>query len=160
MTNTYKVIIVGDARVGKTTYIENLLNHTYNNQYVATLGVNVNLLKLSNHPNVIFNCWDCAGSERFIGLGDGYYIEANGAIVMVDIHNDSILSVSKWVTSIKRVCPDIPIVIVLNQCDKEDTRSIMYKDIYDELAKSSVSISNKDGFNMNEPFEQLLKQLH
>lgn len=81
---TKKVVLVGDAHVGKTTLLQRVMIGNYDTRYVATLGVEVHPI-VHQHPIGVFrrfNVWDCAGDPRFGGLGDGYYIQAQIAIVM------------------------------------------------------------------------------
>lgn len=50
------------------------------------MGVEVNPLPFyTDLGQVIFNCWDTAGQEKFGGLRDGYYIGGQAAIIMFDV---------------------------------------------------------------------------
>lgn len=69
--DSYKVVFVGNANVGKSHMVRKLLNAAYPNpKYIATLGVEVNSVI---HNNVRFNIWDVAGHEKYLGLEEGYY---------------------------------------------------------------------------------------
>ena len=98
---TKKVVLVGDARVGKTTLVRHALMGEHTNKYIPTLGDEV-------HPIV----WDCAGNPRFGGLCGGYYIQADIAIVLYN--NVGLNSNEDWVTLVRGVCPTIPIVKCVN----------------------------------------------
>ena len=92
--NTFKICLVGPARSGKTTYIYKLLNATMPEEYTPTLGVDVHPIRVVydglearvdrsiEGKKICFNVWDCSGS--FPGLREGYYMQAQGAIVMVE----------------------------------------------------------------------------
>ena len=72
---TFKLILVGDGGVGKTTYVKRHLTGDFEKKYVATLGVEVHPLKFrTTHGTITFNIWDTAGQEKFGGLGAGYYV--------------------------------------------------------------------------------------
>jgi GTP-binding nuclear protein Ran len=71
----FKLILVGDGGVGKTTFVKRHRTGEFDKKYVATMGVEVHPLPFyTNLGSVIFSCWDTAGQEKFGGLRDGYYI--------------------------------------------------------------------------------------
>ena len=76
--------MVGDGGTGKTTVLKRHLTGEFEKKYVATLGVEVHPFVFHNNRGPIkFNIWDTAGQEKFVGLGDGYYIQAQCAIMNV-----------------------------------------------------------------------------
>merc|ERR1712051_697130 len=83
---TFKLVLVGDGGVGKTTFVKRHLTGEFEKKYVATLGVEVHPLVFhTNRGPLRFNVWDTAGQEKFGGLRDGYYIQGQCAIVMFDV---------------------------------------------------------------------------
>ena len=73
---TFKLVLVGDGGVGKTTFVKRHLTGEFEKKYVATLGVEVHPLVFhTNRGALRFNVWDTAGQEKFGGLRDGYYIQ-------------------------------------------------------------------------------------
>lgn len=114
--NTQKIVLIGDGQVGKTTFVNMLMEKHYSINYKATLGVEVHPIRRGDK---CYNIWDCAGQEKFGGLRDGYFIQAQGAIVMCDPSNlESVLHVEKWANEFKRVVgEDVPIVYVINKCE-------------------------------------------
>ena len=74
---TFKLVLVGDGGVGKTTFVKRHLTGEFEKKYVATLGVDVYPLTFhTNHGPIKFVVWDTAGQEKFGGLRDGYGIIA------------------------------------------------------------------------------------
>ena len=76
-----------------------------------------------------FNVWDTAGQEKFGGLRDGYYIQAQCAIIMFDVTAMSTYkNVPEWHRDLERVCGDIPIVLCGNKVDdiKDRKRQVTY----------------------------------
>jgi hypothetical protein len=72
----FKLILVGDGGVGKTTFVKRHLTGEFEKKYVATLGVEVHpLLFHTNRGPIKFNVWDTAGQEVrkciVAGLGSG-----------------------------------------------------------------------------------------
>ncbi len=68
--------------------------------------------------------------EKFGGLRDGYYIQADAAIIFFDVTSrESYRSVPKWYSDLVRVCgAEIPIVLVGNKIDVKD-RAVKAKQI-------------------------------
>ena len=78
---TYKIALLGDAKVGKTSYVHKLLqNGRFSEEYKPTLGVEVHPILLDENTRV--NIWDTAGENKYNGLRHGYLIQAQGAIIM------------------------------------------------------------------------------
>jgi small GTP-binding protein len=61
----FKLVMVGDGGVGKTTFVKRHLTGEFERKYVATLGVEVRPLDCTtNFGNVRFNVWDTAGQAK------------------------------------------------------------------------------------------------
>lgn len=110
--NTYKVSLIGDARVGKTSLMSYLLTGQIPHDYVPTLGVEVHPV-IHNHRR--FNVWDTAGQRRYGGLSDGYYIQSHIGLVMYD--NPELHSQRDWVRPFRLICPSAPVVKCVNLFD-------------------------------------------
>ena len=115
----FKLILVGDGGVGKTTFVKRHLTGEFEKKYIATLGVEVHPLKFhTTRGLLIFNIWDTAGQEKFGGLRDGYYIQGQAAIIMFDVTSRiTYKNVPNWHRDLVRVCDNIPIVLVGNKVD-------------------------------------------
>lgn len=69
----FKLVLVGDGGVGKTTFVKRHITGEFEKRYIATQGVDVRPLRFdTNHGPILFNVWDTAGQEIFGGLRDGY----------------------------------------------------------------------------------------
>ncbi|XP_071811165.1 ras-related protein Rab-20-like [Apostichopus japonicus] len=78
-----KVVIIGDACVGKTTFIKRYIEGQFT-ENTETLGACFYLKQWGPHNIAI---WDTAGEERFSGLNSFYCRDAAAAIVAYDITN-------------------------------------------------------------------------
>lgn len=112
----YKIVLIGPGGVGKSAFVERLKNNSFSGCYVATLGVEVNSIQI---PDMHFTCniWDCAGDPNFAGLGDGYYVNADAAIVMIDASAPNIIQTAQFVASFRHICPEAPIFYVYSKVD-------------------------------------------
>ena len=83
----FKLIIIGDASVGKTALIKRLLSEGYNGLYEPTIGVDfaTTTITLENGVVVKSHMWDTAGQERFTSLGGAFYRGADCCVLVFDI---------------------------------------------------------------------------
>jgi GTP-binding nuclear protein Ran len=69
----FKVLVVGDGGVGKTTFVKRHLTGEFEKKYLATVGAEVHPMKFwTNHGKIELLIWDTAGQEKLGGLRDGY----------------------------------------------------------------------------------------
>lgn len=70
---SFKVVLVGDGGVGKTTFVKRHISGEFEKRYLATMGVEVHPLHFfTNFGKILMNVWDTAGQEKLGGLRDGY----------------------------------------------------------------------------------------
>lgn len=145
----YKIVLMGDGGVGKTCLIHKLNSHFFEQRYIPTLGVVVHPFKFkTNLGEVTLNVWDTAGQEKLTGLRQGYYDDADGAIVMYD--SQSMLSfknVTSWINDFANRCPNSPIVICANKIDINPSK----------IQTSGLLISVKNSSNIKDPFLELFR---
>lgn len=158
----FKLVLVGDGGVGKTTFVKRHLTGEFEKKYIATLGVEVHPMSFfTNHGQIVFNVWDTAGQEKLGGLRDGYYIGGNCGIIMFDVCSRITYSnVPKWYKDLTRVCETIPIVLVGNKVDVKD-RKVKAKQITFHRKKNLqyYDISAKSNYQFEKPFVWLLRRL-
>ncbi|MFX1317843.1 MAG: Rab family GTPase [Promethearchaeota archaeon] len=150
-----KIVIVGDAAVGKTSLIVRYVKGIFNPSYIITLGVNFFVQDINVGNNKLrFTLWDTAGQERFGPVRQKYYLGARGAVLVFDLTNlESFERLNFWINEVKQACGDIPMVFVGNKADLHPsvtaeqiqkfamTNDIMY-----------VETSAKTGMNAVKPF--------
>lgn len=155
----FKLLVVGEGGVGKTAFIKRHLTGEFAKSYVATMGVEVNPLPFrTSLGQVVFNIWDCAGQEKFSGLGTGYYKGANAAIIMFDVTSRiSYKSVPHWYNSVRAVCPDIPIVLCGNKVDRKVKPSEIQ--FHRKKQIQYYDISAKSSYNFEKPFLYIARKL-
>jgi len=158
----FKLILVGDGGVGKTTFVKRHITGEFEKKYVATLGVEVHPLVFhTNRGPIKFNVWDTAGQEKFGGLRDGYYIQGQCAIIMFDVTSRiTYKNVPNWHRDLTRVCENIPIVLTGNKVEIKD-RKVKAKQITFHRKKNLqyYDISAKSNYNFEKPFLWLARKL-
>jgi GTP-binding nuclear protein Ran len=150
----FKIVLLGDGGVGKSTWLNRLVSGGFNNKYIPTLGVDVTPVTLyTNYGSIIFDIWDTAGQEKFGGLRDGYYIQADAAIVFFDVtQRVTHRNTGTWKRDFSRVCPDAPIVMCGNKRDLFKERKVGGNNEY-------IDLSVKSNYNFDQPLIVLARIL-
>ena len=158
----FKLVLIGDGGVGKTTFVKRHLTGEYEKRYIATVGVDVHPLRFStSRGNVTFNVWDTAGQEKLSGLRDGYYIGGQCGIIMFDVTSRiTYKNVPRWHRDIIRVCENIPIVLIGNKVDVKD-RKVKAKQItyHRRHNLQYFDVSAKSNYQFEKPFLWLARRL-
>ena len=157
----FKITLIGDGGVGKTTWIKRHMTGEFEKNYNATLGVEIQQLTFStNVGQIVFNIWDIAGQEKFSELAAGYYTESDAAIIMFDIGSTvTFKNVPIWLKEFKEICKDVPIVIVGNKIDiKEQKVSLVDRGSMTKISDHYYDISAKSCYNFEKPFLWLARK--
>lgn len=92
-TSQYKIVLLGEAGIGKTKWVQSYVTGYNTTKYIPTIGVDVVPLRVNltledgTQKVVVLNVWDTAGRADLAILKDGYYIGADAAICMYDSMN-------------------------------------------------------------------------
>jgi GTP-binding nuclear protein Ran len=158
----FKIVIVGDGGVGKTTFVKRHLTGEFEKQYVATQGAMAHRMTFyTNKGPIHYNVWDTAGQEKFGGLGDGYYVRAAAAIIMFDVTSRiTYQNVPDWYKALERVCETIPMVLCGNKVDRPE-RKVKTRQINFHRKKNIkyYDISAKSNYNYEKPFLFISRKL-
>lgn len=115
----YNILVVGEPRVGKTSFINMATNYTFNEAYEPTAGVNIKGVKYESENTIIFNFWDTAGTEKDGPLHWNYHYSIDAVIVMFDMENHKAYESTRyWTDHIVRLRGrKIPILMLGNKVD-------------------------------------------
>lgn len=124
-----KVLIVGNARCGKTSTIRQFVSKEFSENYVSTIGADFveKLIEYDEQLKISLQLWDIAGQDRFAKLTRAYFREAKGALIVCDITRENTIdAVETWKNEIDMCARDlnggesIPVVMVANKSDLLD----------------------------------------
>ncbi|URE11392.1 Ras family [Musa troglodytarum] len=117
---TFKLVLLGDGRVGKTSLVLRYVNNVFSEKQETTVQASylTKRLVIGGVP-ITLSIWDTAGQERFHALGPIYYRDADAALLVYDItDSDTFLRVRKWVKELQQMASkDIVMVIAANKSD-------------------------------------------
>lgn len=76
----FKVILLGDIAVGKTSILSRFIDEKYTNEYKCNVGVEfkVKSIYLDEKTGGDLQIWDTCGEERFKSLTRQYYRNSSG----------------------------------------------------------------------------------
>mmetsp|Transcript_19737 Transcript_19737/g.51384 ORF Transcript_19737/g.51384 Transcript_19737/m.51384 type:complete len:210 (-) Transcript_19737:4256-4885(-) len=127
MSSQYKVVLLGEGCVGKTSLVLRYCQNVFNDKHLTTLQASFLKKRLNiKGSRVDLAIWDTAGQERFHALGPIYYRDSNGAVLVYDITDeDSFVKVKNWVKELRKMLgQDISLCIVGNKSDMEKNRNV------------------------------------
>ncbi|OVA17232.1 Small GTPase superfamily [Macleaya cordata] len=117
---TFKLVLLGDGRVGKTSLVLRYVNNVFCEKQQATVQASylTKRLVIEGVP-ITLAIWDTAGQERFHALGPIYYRDADAALLVYDImDNDSFIRVRNWVKELQQMASKaIIMAIAANKSD-------------------------------------------
>jgi small GTP-binding protein len=155
----FKVIILGDNGVGKTSLMNKYVDDKSPEAYNPTIGVDFRARIIDNEHNqrIKLHLWDTAGQESFRSIIQSYYRSVGGAIIVYDVTDTrSFSNVRYWIAELRRLnenaCP-VPILLLGNKIDRGDRRQVTeteaaqfakdYEILYEEI--SVLDNINLDG---------------
>ncbi len=124
----YKIIIIGDCKVGKTCFQLMFTANRFLPNQEMTIGVDFSFKIIEcNGYRIKIQIWDTAGQESFRSITRHYFRDSAACIIMYDITNRSTFNnLNNWLQDIKNYNnnPNIKILLVGNKCDLEHIRSV------------------------------------
>lgn len=165
----FKITILGDSAVGKTSLINQFVESTFQEDYKPTLGANiirkdVAVEKINAKCRLII--WDLAGQEKYQVIRSMYFQGCVGAFLVYDItrHNTFDNAESKWLKDFKKyVKKEGAYIIIGNKIDLNDQRVVSIeegKSLAEKVQASDfIETSAKYNENVDRAFTTLVHQI-
>ncbi|XP_033633541.1 ras-related protein Rab-32B-like [Asterias rubens] len=166
----YKVLVIGEFGVGKTSIIRRYTEDKFSPNYKLTIGVDFALkpIEWDSTKRVNLQLWDIAGHERFGHMTRVYYKYAIAAVIVFDLSRPATFdSVLKWYLDVNQKVmlaneQPVPILLIANKCDLEDT--VLDSKMLEEFCQQHNFIgwfatSAKDNVNIEEAMRFLVKNI-
>jgi len=158
----YKIAIIGNQHVGKTTILSRYKYETTDDSYAPTVGIDFLTKNVFLEDKTIrLIMWDTAGQERFKSLIPSYLKNANCVILTYDITEKSSFSaLGKWLSDVKdNVVEGTFIILCGNKIDLNNKR-VISKEEGENFAKENniafAETSATTGQGINELFNTIL----
>ena len=164
----FKIVVVGDPTVGKTSLILRYTDNAFRRSYVSTMGVHVSnkIFKTEDSTIIQLVLWDVGGQERFKIMRRQFYQGSDAIFLVFDLTNpDSFGNIPIWFSDIKKNInlPEEEIMgfIIGNKKDLENRQ--ISADGAQKLAEKFnlkyLETSALSGDNVDHAFTTLAKQL-
>jgi Ras-related protein Rab-8A len=172
----FKICVVGNSAVGKTSLIKRYTTDSFQRDYISTLGMQFSRYEeMIDGDKVELFLWDLAGQESFSTLRDRFYTGSSGAIIVFSLapeEIDTYHNLSKWISNVREACGNIPMILFGNKADLVDQNALITSPNY---ATSDVHVENfaKDhnfmgyfktsaltGQGVKDAFKALVKKLY
>ena len=158
----YKIAIIGNQHVGKTTILSRYKYETTDDTYAPTVGIDFITKNVFLEDKTIrLIMWDTAGQERFKSLIPSYLKNANCVILTYDItEKSSFNALGKWLSDAKdNVVEGTFIILCGNKIDLNNKR-VITKEEGEKFAKENniafAETSATTGQGINELFNTIL----
>ncbi len=162
---TYKIILIGDSFVGKTSLIIRFCDEKFDENAVATVGIDTKTKYVKRKEKKIeLQIWDTAGQERFRSLAASCCNQMDGIIFVYDIgKKESFNNIKIWYENLgnkvdfKKVC----VLLVGNKCDIESpkVKTNVAQDYANNFDMPFLEASAKNNINVNEIFTTLIDSM-
>ena len=151
----YKIAIIGNQHVGKTTILSRYKYETTDDSYAPTVGIDFLTKNVYLEDKTIrLIMWDTAGQERFKSLIPSYLKNANCVILTYDITDKiSFTSLSKWLSDAKDNVVDGTFIILCgNKIDLINKRVVSKEEAEkfaqdNNIAYAETSATTGEGIN-------------
>ncbi|TFG01113.1 MAG: GTP-binding protein [Promethearchaeota archaeon] len=160
-----KLVLLGEAAVGKTSLVYRFVQDTFRDSYKSTLGVNLlkKDLRLDNWGEISAQIWDLGGQESFRSLRKLYLEGANGALVIYDVTNRKTFEkLDDWLKSFTEARGEQPLLLIGNKADLKGKIEIEEKEGKDYAEKNNMAFlltSAKTGMNVEDAFKDLIENI-
>lgn len=126
----YKLTVIGDSQVGKTTIIRKFVDHNAPDHYPPTIGVDFGLKDITlDNERCRVQIWDTAGQERFRAVTSCYFRGAHGVILVYDVTQPQTFdNIQFHLSQVQQYTSENqPMIMVGNKCDLHHKRAVPYE---------------------------------
>ena len=163
---SFKLIVIGDAGVGKSCITTRAVKNIFEESYNATVGFEFFVFNVKINDKVIkLQIWDTCGQELYRSLITNFYRNSSLAIMVYAINStESFENVEMWLRELRTHSnPDAKVFLIGNKIDLESERQVS-KEMGEQFSKDNnfdlfMEASAKNGFNTQKVFIKAAKAL-
>jgi len=169
----FKITVIGDAAVGKTSLIKKYTKGEFQKEYISTLGTQFTRYEeVIDGVSIELILWDIAGQAAFEVMRQNFYTGSSGAIIVFSHSPDetkSFKSVDKWLSEVRKHCGNIQIALFGNKIDLVNDEELQSSEGRDSRVAGYVKEHNFLGYyktsaltgqGVNDAFYALAKRLY
>ena len=160
----FKVVMLGDEAVGKTSIIIKYTQDRFIESYKMTLGADFSTKVVSiEGVRIGLGIWDLGGQYRFRELRRHYYANAAAGLLLFDITRpDTFLHIDQWINEFRNYASG-KLILIGNKIDMSDKRLVPPEAgemISKWLKIPYIETSAKTGENVEYSFKLLAKMIY
>lgn len=166
----FKIVVIGDGGVGKTSLIKKFTQGTFEKDYIKTIGAQFTKLEQDiNGDKISLVFWDIAGQGSYDFLNPLFYRESRACIIVYSLEenelgNTSFKNIRSWYDELKIRCGNIPVVLFGNKVDLIEESDLDTSEIQTIIKKLNIFkfyiTSAKTGQGVNEAFNFIIEELY
>lgn len=147
---SFKLIIVGDSNVGKSSIASRFQYNKFMESYEITVGLEFfsKIIKV-NDMLIKIQIWDTAGQEMYRSLIKSYFRGSLGCIFVFDLTDDkSFKNMNYWIEKVKKDGNSFTtFCLVGNKSDKINQRKINFDDALELAIKYDMDYIETSALN-------------
>ena len=162
---TIKFCILGDAAVGKTSFIKRFFDDKFSRQYISTIGAFPYVKSIqAGNQNYSLSFIDVSGNEKFLSTVMPKIQNCTTIIFMYDVTNkESFGLISKWIEAVKEnnKIDGLQMYLIGSKIDLESERKIPTeagKGVAEKIGMDFFEVSSKSGENVKETMLYIIKK--
>ncbi|KIM30199.1 hypothetical protein M408DRAFT_328274 [Serendipita vermifera MAFF 305830] len=162
----FKIALVGDCKVGKTTLLFRFIKGTFSVGYQPTIGIDFGSKYVEmDGTSIRVQIWDTSGQDRFRPITTAYFPGSGGIILVYDVANhSSYVNVARWLKDLRyHIKPGTPILLIGNKSDLCLGREVTTEEAQHFAAAEGLSfieISALDGYNVESALRAILNDIY
>ncbi|NMC06923.1 MAG: GTP-binding protein [Candidatus Lokiarchaeota archaeon] len=159
----WKIVILGDGSVGKTSLVEYYTHRSFKEFYLPTIGANFSIkeIDIDASARAKVYIWDVAGQAKFAEIRKMFYEKAAGALFVFDVTNrKSFDGIDAWKQDLVETLGEgFPSALIANKIDLASQRKVTEEEGFEkasDLGMLYYETSAKLGQGVDDAFQNLL----
>ena len=175
----FKIVLIGNISVGKSSIIKRFVNNEFDEEYVCTIGTELSKksllvstigtelskksLLVSQNKMLELSIWDTCGQEKYRSITRQYYTKAHAILLVFDLTSEKAFDdLQSWYEEAIEYINEIKCIFFLfgNKSDEKDEIIINEKDVKNFMRrnpkiKKYFEVSALDGHNIDLAFDKI-----
>jgi small GTP-binding protein len=170
---TYKIILVGNSKVGKTSFLHRLIDNHVPTEGMLTNGVDYrSYIQMIDNKQIKLHIWDASGQKHLRSIVTSYYRDAVGIMLFFDLERyKSLVDCESWIDEIMEFKEQDPscfkIMLIGTKSDVEcKIEPLRISDFIEHINNKHdihicyAEISSRTGDGVTETIEQMTQNIY
>ena len=168
-TFNFKIVLIGNVSVGKSSIIRRFVHNDFNNSYLCTVGTELfrKSFLIGENKNVNLFIWDTCGQERFRAVTRQYYHDTQAILLVFDLTNKKTFNnLKSWYDEALNYINNTNCLFFIlgNKWDETDKIVVENDEIKNFLKKNQkikkyFEVSAFNGHNIDMAFDKISRYL-